>query len=424
MKRFFKAKTLIIVALVLASLFFLKNRNDLTLIDKAKAVPTDSAQHQASNYRYGFLIDNFQLEEFKVERHQTLSTILNKYEVSAKEIHQIIQNSKKIFDLRKIKAGHKYTILFTKSSLKKAKYFVYENTPKQYIVFSLTGTLDVSMGQKEVTKVRKIVNGTIESSLWKAMVDAHADPLISIELSDIYASSLDFFELRKGDEFNVIYDEQMIDGEPIQHIDVVAANFIHREANNYAFAFKDGKKIGYFDEEGKSIKKSFLKAPLHYTRVSSKFSNNRFHPVLKRYRPHHGVDYAAPTGTPVLSIGDGVVIKKGYQRRGGGRYLKVKHNSIYTTTYMHFSRFRKNIGVGSRVEQGQVIGYVGASGLATGPHLDFRVYKNGRAINPLTMKSPSAAPISKQNVAAYNRIKDQLLSEYSLCNKRCLHEDV
>lgn len=413
MKRFLKVQYLIIPVLVLVGLYLLKNKTgvELTKADKATPVLIDSVQNQEVNYKYGFPIDNFQHEEFKVKRNQTLSVILDKQGVSSKLIYEIAQKAKKVFNVRKIKSGRKYSMLFAKDSLKTAEYFIYENTPKEYIVFDLTDTIQVYKGQKEVTKVRKQVKGTIESSLWNAMVDAGADPVLSMELSDIYAWTIDFFGIGKGDEFNVIYDEEMIDGESIHQIDVIAVNFVHHKSNNYAFAFKDGDKDGFFDEEGKSLQKAFLKAPLRFSRISSKFSNRRFHPVLKRYRAHHGIDYAAPTGTPVMTIGDGVVVKRGNQKRGGGRYLKIKHNSVYTTTYMHFSRFGKNVSVGSRVKQGQVIGYVGATGLATGPHLDFRVHKNGKAINPLKMKSPPVAPVSAENVAAYNLIKDQLLIE-------------
>jgi len=413
MKRFLKVQYLIIPVLILAGLFYLKKRSDLDLTpaDKAKPVLIDSVQNQEVNYKYGFPIDNFLLEEYKVKRNQTLSVILDKHNVTSKQIYDIAKKAKSVFNVRKIKSGRKYAMLFTKDSLKTAEYFIYENTPKEYIVFDLTDTIQVYKGQKEITKVRKQIRGKIESSLWNAMVAVNANPVLSMELSDIYAWTIDFFGIGKGDEFHVIYDEEMIDGESIHQIEVIAANFVHHKSNNYAFAFKDGDKMGYFDEEGKSLQKAFLKAPLRFSRISSKFSNNRFHPVLKRYRPHHGIDYAAPTGTPVMSIGDGVVIKKGNQKRGGGRYLKIKHNSVYTTTYMHFSRFGKKVGVGSRVKQGQVIGYVGASGLATGPHLDFRVHKNGKAINPLRMKSPPVSPVSDQNLTAYSIIKDQLLIE-------------
>lgn len=415
MKRFFKIQYLIflVLALALTVFFFYRNKTDIELSVADEVAPDliDSVQNQEINYKYGFPIDNFFSEEFEVKRNQTLSDILSKQGVSAKQIHDIAQKAEDVFNVRRIRSGKKYTMLFTKDSLKAAEYFIYENTPKEYIVFDLTDTTQVYKGEKEITTVRKKVSGVIESSLWNAMVKEGVSPVLSVELSNIYAWSIDFFGIGKGDEFHVIYDEDMIDGESIHQIKVVAANFIHRKSNNYAFAFNDGDKSSYFDEEGRSLQKAFLKAPLRFSRISSKFSNNRYHPVLKRYRPHHGVDYAAPTGTPVMSIGDGVVVKKGNQVKGGGLYLKIKHNSVYTTTYMHFSRFGKNVNVGARVKQGQVIGYVGASGLATGPHLDFRVHKNGTAINPLEMKSPPVAPISKENEEAYKLVKDKLLKE-------------
>jgi murein DD-endopeptidase MepM/ murein hydrolase activator NlpD len=172
----------------------------------------------------------------------------------------------------------------------------------------------------------------------------------------------------------------------------------------YAFQFEQDNTMSYFDENGNSLRKAFLKAPLRFSRISSKFSNSRFHPVLKIRRPHHGIDYAAPAGTPVLAIGDGVIIKKGYQKNGGGRYLKIKHNSIYTTVYMHFSRYSKGMNQGAYVKQGDVIGYVGSSGLATGPHLDFRFYKNGTAVDPLKIKAPPVEPVKKQNIEQFEEL--------------------
>ena len=178
----------------------------------------------------------------------------------------------------------------------------------------------------------------------------------------------------------------------------------------FAIPFEQDGKLTFFDENGNSLQKSFLKAPLTYSRISSGFSNNRYHPVLKRYRAHHGVDYAAPTGTPVKTIGDGVVVKKAYQANGGGNYVTIKHNSVYTTTYMHLSKFAKGIQPGKRVQQGDVIGYVGSTGLATGPHLDFRVYQNGSPINPLKMNSPPKEPVSKENMPQYIQVKDSLVN--------------
>jgi murein DD-endopeptidase MepM/ murein hydrolase activator NlpD len=190
---------------------------------------------------------------------------------------------------------------------------------------------------------------------------------------------------------------------------VKVASFNHGNKDLYAFYFEQNGKGDYFDLEGNSLQRTFLKAPLRYSRISSGFSNSRLHPVLKIRRPHHGVDYAAPTGTPVYTVGDGVVIQKGYQKSGGGNYIKIKHNGTYTTVYMHLNGFAKGIKVGQHVKQGDLIGYVGSTGLATGPHLDFRFYRNGSAINPLKVESPPSKPVEEANREAFDSIVNQYL---------------
>ena len=413
MKKIFNFKVLLIAAAVLIGLVTLKwisNKAPKEEIHE-EIVVIDSIEKEQVHLKYGFPIDDFEVETKKVKRNQSLSTLLRQYDISFASIDKIARKAKKVFNVRRIKSGREYSVLFTKDSLKTPEYFIYENTPVEYIVFDLRDTLNVYKGEKEIKYLRKQVSGEIESSLWNAMVEANANPLLAIELSEIYAWTIDFFGVGKGDQFNIIYEEAFVDDKPIHDIKVIASNFVHHKSDNYAFAFTEGDKKGFFDDEGKSLQKAFLKAPLRFSRISSRFSNNRFHPVLKRYRPHHGIDYAAPTGTPVHTIGDGVIIKKGYQKNGGGRYVKIKHNSVYTTTYMHFSRFAKGIKNGVRVKQGQTIGYVGATGLATGPHLDFRVHKNGKAINPLNMKSPPVAPVKEENRVSFNQLRDTLMNE-------------
>ncbi|PKQ67163.1 metalloendopeptidase [Labilibaculum manganireducens] len=412
-KKFLNYRFLLIAGAVLVGLIIFKwysNKELVEQIDQEEVV-IDSSEVAQVHLKYGFPIEEFSVETNKVKRNHSLSTILRQYDVSFGTIDNIARKAKKVFNVRRIKSGHEYSVLFTKDSLKTPEYFIYENTPVEYIVFDLRDTLDVFKGEKEIIQQRKQIKGSIESSLWNAMVEANSDPLLSIELSDIYAWTIDFFGIGKGDQFNVIYEESYVDDKPIHQIKVIAANFVHHNSDNYAFAFVEGDKEGYFDEEGKSLQKAFLKAPLRYSRISSKFSNNRYHPVLKRYRAHHGVDYAAPTGTPVHTIGDGVITKRGYQANGGGNYLTIKHNSVYTTTYMHLSRFAKRMNSGTRVKQGETIGYVGATGLATGPHLDFRVYKNGTPINPLNMKSPPVSPVKEENVLRYKQEMEKLMQE-------------
>lgn len=242
-----------------------------------------------------------------------------------------------------------------------------------------------------------------------AMQRCEASPQLAIVLSHIFGWTIDFFGLQKQDEFRVIYEQEFVDGKALDNFHILAASFRASDSTYYAIPFvQDGEEL-YYNERGNSLEGAFLKAPLDFYRISSRFTNSRYHPVLKRYRAHHGVDYAAPAGTPVYAIGSGKVIAKAYQANGGGNYVKIKHNGTYTTTYMHLSRFAKGLKVGSTVKQKEIIGYVGSTGLSTGPHLDFRVYENGRPINPLTIKSQPKKPISEANRAAFSQVCDSLV---------------
>ena len=234
------------------------------------------------------------------------------------------------------------------------------------------------------------------------MRTAGVSPLLILDLSDIYAWTVDFFGLQKGDRFRVLYDEKVCDGETIGIDTVRYAVFSHNGRNLPMVMFNqgDGGNI-WWDENGASMRKAFLKAPLKFSRISSGFSYARKHPVTKKVRPHTGVDYAAPTGTPVMTIGDGVVTSVKYEG-AGGKTIRIKHNSVYSTAYLHLSKYAKGIKAGTRVRQGEVIGYVGSTGRSTGPHLDFRVWKNGTPINPLKMESPPAEPIRQSNKKAFD----------------------
>jgi murein DD-endopeptidase MepM/ murein hydrolase activator NlpD len=228
--------------------------------------------------------------------------------------------------------------------------------------------------------------------------------MLAIELSEIFAWSIDFFGIQQGDRYKVIYQESFVDSQSIGITRIMGAWFYHNETDFWAIPFVQGGERSFFDEKGNSLRKAFLKAPLRYSRISSGFSHSRLHPILKIRRPHHGVDYAAPAGTPVLTVGDGVVTAVGYQRNGGGNYVKIKHNSVYSTTYMHLSRFGKGIRQGVYVKQGDIIGYVGSTGLSSGPHLDFRFYRNGSAVNPLRVEAPPVEPVEEENTAAYELV--------------------
>ncbi len=367
---------------------------------------------EPENLLFGLNVDSFIIENNIIKRNEFLATILLKYDIPYKKIDLLAQKSRPVFDVRKMKVGNPYYIFKEPDSLQKPRYFVYQINKIDYVVYDLNDSIDITVGQKEVRHVEKTATGIITSSLWNAMAENNVSPMLSLKLSDIYAWTVDFFGIVKGDYFKVMYTEDYVDSVSVGISNIKAALFHHRDDDYYAFHFQeDSVTYNYFDQKGNSLRKAFLKAPLKFSRISSKFSNSRLHPVLKIRRPHHGIDYAAPKGTHVFSIGDGRIIAKGYQAKGGGNYLKIKHNSVYTTVYMHLNGFAKGMNQGVHVKQGQLIGYVGATGLATGPHLDFRVYKNGTPIDPLKVKAPPVEPVKKEDKPRYKDFYKPLKKE-------------
>lgn len=366
--------------------------------------------------KYGLPVDSFLIEHGTIRPNQHLSHILGNYGVAMGIVDQIARFSKEIFDVRKIKSGNNYTIFQTPDSLAEARYFVYENSATEYYIFELFDSLRVYRGEKDVHSKLCSAHGVIETSLWNAMKDNGMDPLLALELSQIFAWNIDFYAIQKGDRFRVIYDELYVDSVVVGIGEIYAVQFDHYGTENYGFRFSQDERYDYFDETGMSLRKAFLKSPLDFYRISSRFSHSRLHPVLRIRRPHHGVDYAAPSGTPVKSIGDGTVIARAYQANGGGNYLRIKHNSVYTTVYMHLSGFAKGVVQGARVKQGQVIGYVGATGLATGPHLDFRVFMNGSPVDPLKVEAPPVEPVHPDRMQEYITLKDSLMQELKKIN--------
>ena len=365
-------------------------------VQKEKKVQVDTTNFKPVIIReYGLAIDSFIVLKGKIKRNQNLSEILAKYNVPDTTIHRIAEKSKEIFDLRKIRYGNKYTAFCNNDSLNTLKYFVYEHKPVEYIIFEISDSIRVDKKEKEVVTVKKTASGTINTSLWNTIIDNNLSPMMAIELSEIYAWSIDFFGLQKGDKFKVIYEESRLAGIDSQSIGlgkIYGAYFNHAGKDFYAIPFMQDSVESYFDEEGNSLRRSFLKAPLRFSRISSRYSKSRFHPILRIRRPHLGVDYAAPSGTPVQAVGDGVIIKAGYYG-GAGRMVKIKHTSVYTTAYLHLSRFTKQVKVGAYVKQRDIIGFVGSSGLSTGPHLDFRFWRNGHPVDPLKVEAPPVEPI-------------------------------
>lgn len=365
-------------------------------------------------FEYGICIDSLEIERSTIRSGDNLSGIFMRMGFSPTRTDSICKTAANAINPAKLRAGMEYTtIAATQDSISNIQYVVFAKSHTDYAIIDLTGdSISAYTFSKPVSLRSEYIEGTITSSLWNTIKEQGGNPLLALKLSDIYAWQIDFFDVKVGDSFRILYDLACIDDTTVLDIaNIRGAVFRHQDKDYYAIPFAQDSISEYFDEEGNSMRRTFLKAPMDFFRITSKFSNSRFHPVLKRYRAHHGVDYAAPVGTPVKTIGDGVVVAKAYQGGGAGHYLKIKHNAVYTTTYMHLSRYAKGIQTGSRVRQGEVIGYVGSSGLSTGPHLDFRVHKNGQPVNPLTMESPPALPVKAELKDSFNVVREIILME-------------
>lgn len=357
--------------------------------------------------KYGFALDTFQVFENTIQNGAFLSDILLKHNLSYADIEKLAANARSVFDIRKMQAGKPYMIL-TKDSTQRADYFIYEPSVYEYVVFNLKDDLKVEKIEREITTQTHTSAGVIESSLWKTMTDQGMSFELADKMEDALQWSVDFHHLQKGDEFKLVYDQKFVEGKEVGVGQVSAAIYKTGEKEFYAIFFDNGKEKGYYNLEGRPMKTSFLKAPVKYSRISSYYNLNRFHPILKYNRPHFGTDYAAPYGTPIMAVGSGTVIAASYTS-GNGNFVKIRHDETYETQYLHMQGFAKGIHVGTRVSQGDVIGYVGSTGLATGPHVCFRFWKNGQQVNHLNLNFPPAEPLSAADMPTFAQLRDQYL---------------
>ena len=381
--------------------------------DKDSAVTEENVE--SIEHPYGFCPDSLDCVEGKVKDGQFFSTLMMKLGMSAQQAYDLTLACKDIFDVKGLRVGNGYKAYYSDSVL---EYVLYERNRTSNVVFTCQPPYEVKVIEKPITTHKRYADVTINTSLWIDMREAGVSPELIISLSDIYAWTVDFFGLQKGDRFRVLYDERLCDGEVVAVDTVRYAIFTHNKQDLPSIMFNqgDGGNI-YWNEKGESMRKAFLKAPLKFSRISSGFSYARRHPVTRKVQPHTGVDYAAPKGTPVMTIGDGTITSMKYEGAGGNT-IRIRHNSVYSTAYLHLSGYAKGLKVGQRVRQGQVIGYVGSTGRSTGPHLDFRVWKNGSAINPLKMQSPPAEPIKKQHMEAFTAVYDKYRSQIDTINAR------
>lgn len=406
---FFQRKTIPLVILAIIS-FSCKNPGSGNTGIIQEVSDTASARDTLTqNLLYGIPFDSFDQIAGHIRPNVFLSDILLKHGVSMSEIDQVLKNSRQVFDVRTIRSGNSYILFCERDSIARAKYLLYEHDPSTCFVFSFNDSLNITEYKKQIKSVIKFTQGTIGTSLWDAMIGEGLDPSLIRDMSEIFAWTVDFFGLQKGDSFRVIYEELYIDDKLLGTDRIFGAQFSRGGSVVTAIPFIQDGKESYYDVDGASLKKAFLKAPLQFSRITSRFSSSRMHPILRIRRPHYGVDYAAPIGTPVHAIGDGRVTAATTEN-GSGKMVRIQHNSVYATAYLHLSRFGDGIAPGVFVKQNDIIGYVGSSGLSTGPHLDFRFYMNGSPVDPLKVDAPPVEPVTQENMERFEKVKKVILS--------------
>ena len=347
--------------------------------------------------QFGFTLNNYTVKRDTVKSGDSFVSILEDNNLFYPQIYNIVQKAKKVFDVRRINIGKPYSVLFSKDSLKTPQVFIYQPNLIDYVVVSLTDSLWAEKKSKAVKLVEFEAEGIITSSLSETMEEKKLSPLLSNELSEIYAWTIDFFRLEKGDNFKVIYSSKFVDDSISVGLNRIhSAYFEHRGKPYYAIEFEtDAKKglVEYFDENGKNLRRAFLRAPVQFSRISSRYNLKRKIAFYGRVRPHRGTDFAAPRGTPIRATASGTVTKSSYTR-SNGNYVKIKHNGTYSTQYLHMDK--RGVKVGQFVNQGDYIGTVGMTGNTSGPHVCYRFWKNGKQVDPLRQKLPEAKPISKE----------------------------
>ena len=377
----------------------------------------DSVAVVEPEYLYGIDITSYNVENGSIASGETVGGILGRHGISARKVDILDKKAKEVFPLSQIRAEHNYTtfkrtVADSAGSQEILDYFVYHKSKTDYVTFAFVGdSVHIEVNEVPIRLERKCARAEISSSLWGAIMKHNMPYALADEVEEIYQWSIDFFGIQPGDSFAVIYDEKFADTTSVGVGRIYGASFTTGNKTIYAIPFvNENGKVAYWDYDGASLKKQMLKAPLKYTRISSKFTHKRLHPVHRVYRPHLGVDYAAPMGTPVHSVADGTVIKAGWGG-GGGNTIYIKHSGGLQTGYLHLKSFAKGIKVGSKVSQGQLIGYVGSTGTSTGPHLDYRIWQNGTPIDPLKVTQQPQEPIAKKYRADFELVRDRVISE-------------
>jgi len=409
MKTYIRFIVAVILLMSIGLVYYSKIQRDEVMIVDDKSLEESHNIHKC--FIYGYDPDSVSISCGIIEPNQFLADILLNAKVSYSQIDAIAKKSKEVFDVRNLRVGGNYTIVAPNDTAA-AHTFIYQNSPYYYVVYDLANK-EVEIVKEPIENEVKLASGTIQGSLWMTMDKLHLPVELITKMEQALAWSVDFYHVQPNDSFKVIYEEQSIKGQVVGVGKLKAAYYRNYDSEYYSIWYKSEKYEGFFDECGRPIKKAFLKAPVEFSRISSRYNLRRFHPVLKKIKPHFGTDYAAPRGTPIRSVADGVVLRASYTR-GNGNYVKIKHDKVYTTQYLHMSKFAKGIRSGAHVKQGQTIGYVGSTGLATGPHVCYRFWKNGRQVDPLRENLPPPEPMADEELPLYFKVRNQVLEE--LCH--------
>ncbi len=379
-----------------------KRQKEIDDIVEVSPVVEEPIQNLSTEQRY----------PYSIGPGSTLATALGQLDISSLEIHNIVVAAKPIKDLGRLHSGTRFQVNYAPENESLLTGLRIKLNPKETLLVEREGAAWVAKKIEKKIETKVITfQGYVKNSLWESAQMAQMNPVLISELSEIFAWQVDFSrEVRSGDRWRLSVEQELVLGEPIGWGAILSAEYVNGQDLHTAVLFrKNGEDIGYFTPEGHSLKRVFLKSPIPYSRISSKFQKKRFHPVLKVARPHNGVDYAAKTGTPIRVVGDGTIVFQGWSG-GGGNVITIRHNSIYTTTYMHLSRFAKGLRKGTTVSQGQTIGYVGSTGLATGAHLHFEFFVNGKFVDPLGQKFPAADPVPKNYLTEFFVVKKNFLA--------------
>lgn len=365
--------------------------------NKAKEEEVTVPKAKPKLVEFGFNIHDFNIVNDTIKSGDTFGSLLEKQNLNGRQVYDIVAKVKDTFDVRSIRKGKPFTILRSKDKTNKIQVFIYQPDRLNFYVIDFRDSIVVHKKAKPLTFKTRTIAGALNGSLSETLQNLKVDPALASRIAKIYAWSIDFFKLKKGDKFALKFTERYINDTIYDGVDSLKAAFFEYKGKKvYAFPFApdaNTKKQQYFDEEGKTLKNFFLKAPLKFVNITSRYTKNRFHPVQKIWKAHNGTDYAAPSGTPIMTTAAGVVEQAGYTT-GNGNFVKVRHDRTYSTQYLHMSRIL--VRRGQRVTQGQVIGKVGSTGLATGPHVCYRFWRNGVQVDALRLKLPTSTPMDSK----------------------------